>query len=78
MAGVLVFVRVICTVVTGICLDVHGRRRVAIVAMGIYAMFAFARSFAPSVEVAIIAIVIEGAAAEAAVMALILISKLQP
>ncbi|KAF2352301.1 Major facilitator sugar transporter-like [Trinorchestia longiramus] len=73
-AGLLVTARALTTVAGGLCMDVHGRRKVAVIVMGVYFVFAFSRSFAPAVEVSIVAIVVEGAAAQAATLALMLIA----
>ena len=57
-------------------MDVVGRRRSAIVWLGVYFVFSFARSFAPLDEVIVTCLTVEAAAAQAATMALILIGKI--
>ena len=69
----LAVVRVLFTFIGGLLTDIHGRRRACVVAMGVYFVFSLSRSFAPNVEVSIVAIVLEGAAVQTATFALILI-----
>ncbi|ROT70931.1 hypothetical protein C7M84_010772 [Penaeus vannamei] len=72
--GILVGVRVVVALVAGVCLDVFGRRRSIVAWMGLYFVVAFARSFSPNAESVVFCISLEGAAAQASTLALLLLA----
>lgn len=74
--GILVGVRVVVALVAGVCLDVFGRRRSIVAWMGLYFVVAFARSFSPNAESVVFCISLEGAAAQASTLALLLLGLL--
>ena len=73
--AILVGVRVVVTLLAGICMDMFGRRRSVVAWMGLYFVVAFARAFSPNEESVVFCVTIEGAAAQAATLALILLGK---
>lgn len=72
--NVLVGTRVIMVLLAGLCMDVFGRRRSTVAWMGLYFVVAFARSFSPNNETVAFCVTLEGAAAQASTLALLLIA----
>ncbi|XP_042222571.1 uncharacterized protein LOC121866900, partial [Homarus americanus] len=72
--NVLVGMRVMVVLVAGICMDVFGRRRSAVVWMGLYFVVSFARTFSPNPESVVFCVTLEGAAAQATTIALLLLA----
>lgn len=71
--NVLVCSRAVVVLVAGLCMDVWGRRGSAVVWMGLYFIVSLARTFSPNPESVVFCVTLEGAAAQAATMALLLL-----
>ncbi|XP_050688096.1 organic cation transporter protein-like [Eriocheir sinensis] len=72
--AVLAGLRVVVVVVAGLCLDALGRRRSVVAWMGLYFVVAFSRTFAPNAEAVVLCLTLEGAAAQASTLALLLLA----
>lgn len=72
--AVLAGMRVMVVLVAGLCMDVLGRRRSVVAWMGLYFVVAFSRSFSPNEEAVVLCVTLEGAAAQAVTLALLLLA----
>ncbi|XP_064078129.1 beta-alanine transporter-like isoform X2 [Macrobrachium nipponense] len=72
--AILIGVRVFVAMLAGICMDMFGRRRSVVAWMGLYFVVAFARAFSPNAEAVVFCVTIEGAAAQASTLALLLLA----
>lgn len=73
--AVLAGLRVVVVVIAGLCLDALGRRRSVVAWMGLYFVVAFSRTFAPNAEAVVLCLTLEGAAAQASTLALLLLGN---
>ena len=73
--AVLAGMRVMVVLVAGLCMDVLGRRRSVVAWMGLYFVVAFSRTFSPNVEAVVLCVTLEGAAAQAVTLALLLLGE---
>lgn len=71
--NVILGVRMVVVLVAGLCMDAVGRRRSVLAWMGLYFVVSLARSFTPNAESVVFCVTLEGAAAQAATIALILL-----
>lgn len=72
--AVLALMRVLVVLVAGLFMDVLGRRRSVVAWMGLYFVVAFSRTFSPNAEAVVLCVTLEGAAAQAATLALLLLA----
>ncbi|XP_069163370.1 organic cation/carnitine transporter 2 isoform X1 [Procambarus clarkii] len=72
--NVLVGMRVAIVLIAGLCMDIFGRRRSAVAWMGLYFVVSFARAFPPNAESVVFCVTLEGAAAQATSIALLMLA----
>ncbi|CAL4063325.1 unnamed protein product, partial [Meganyctiphanes norvegica] len=75
VGAVMVGMRTLVTIFAGIGADTFGRRRSAIVWLGLYFVVSFARSFAPNMDTVVFCVTLEAAAAQAVTISLLLIAS---